>query len=756
MERKFTGRIGRTVAETQYEYEDIPGVIGENAPNVVYIVLDDLGFAQLGCYGSNIDTPNINSIAGDGLRYNNFHTTAICSATRASLLTGANHHSVGINATVEMVTGCNNGTGEISPSYATLAEMLKEYGYATFACGKWHLTPRGEVREAGPYQNWPLGKGFDRYYGFLAANNNQFYPTLTNDNTMVEQPQLPNEGYHFSEDITNKAIHYVSTHKNAYPDKPFFLYLAYGAMHTPHQAPKRYIEKYKGRFDAGWDVLRKEWFDNQKKLGIIPKDARLNPRNSHAAEWESLSKEQKLVYARYMEAFAGMLEHTDDQIGRLVDYLKKINQYDNTIIVLLSDNGASSEGGPNGRLNMHNGGNTVSVTDTIDEMLEYIDLIGGEYTQNSYPLGWGNLGNTPFQWYKTWAHGGGIRDPLIISYPNVIKQSGEIRGQYHHVIDITPTILDLIGVKKPEYIKGIHQEPVQGISMKYTFDDKDAVGRRTTQYYEMLGNRAIYRDGWKAVVDHTWNSSYEEDVWELYNLESDFSESINLADKYPEKLAELKELWVIEASRYGVFPMHNNSCTGKPRAYSLESGIQIPEKTYEFHYIDKYYELVESPFVTENSFYIVIRMNRSSKDEQGVLYSFGDRFGGFSLYVKNNILKFAFNHSGKKVTTINSEQQLPVGDVTVRLEVQREDGTYAKVRLYVDEKLVKSAILNDYVSEELMGNMYHIIGADRQVAVTDDYVSPYIFEGEIIYAKIHTAGTETTMDRLLKDFFNED
>lgn len=754
--RKFTGRIGRCVAETEYAYENIPSNRRADAPNVLYIVLDDLGFAQLGCYGSNIDTPNIDRLAENGLRYNNFHTTAICSATRASLLTGANHHSVGVNATVEMVTGCSNGAGEIDKSYATLAEILREFDYDTYACGKWHLANMKEVREVGPFDNWPLGKGFENYYGFLASNNSQWNPTLTVDNTMIDQPKSAEDGYHFSEDVTDHAIHYISNQKNAYPDKPFFLYLAYGAMHTPHHAPKEYIDKYKGWFDEGWDVLREQWFAKQKELGVIPQDAALNPRNRLVKPWDSLSDFQKKVYAKYMEAFAGMLDHTDAQIGRVLDYLEKIGQLDNTVVVLVSDNGATSEGGPNGRLNISDGCNSVSVSDTEEEMAEFVDKIGSVETQNAYPEGWGNLGNTPFQWYKTWAHAGGVRDPLIISYPKEIKDKGSVRSQYHHVIDITPTILDIIGIEKPDMIKGVPQKPMQGISLRYTFGDADAKDRRTVQYFEMLGNRAIYKDGWRAVVDHTFNDSYDQDEWELYHIEEDFSECYNVADKYPEKLHELQEEWLIEASKYGVFPMHNNSCTGKADAYSLGNLASFPERTYEYHYIDRYFELVEKPILYGNSFSLRFDIERDSIQDEGVLYSYGDRYGGFVLYIIDNQLKFVLNHGGKKTTKMVADKELQPGSLSVKLDVRRSGEKAGIISIYLDGEKVIEKVVENYIYGELMGNLYHTIGADKQSTVSDEYSSPFIFSGNINYAKIRTAETKISSESLLDEFFDVD
>lgn len=753
LKQKFTGTIGRNIQDTEYHYEKIPAKHKNGSPNVVYIVMDDLGFAQLGCYGSHINTPNIDRLAQGGLRYNNFHTTAICSATRASLLTGANHHSVGICATVEMVTGCANGTGEIDKGYATLAEILREYDYDTFACGKWHLTNSDEVKQAGPYDNWPLGKGFERYYGFLQATVNQWNPPLVRDNSIVEQPKTVAEGYHLSEDITDNALDFISTQKNAYPDKPFFLYLAYGAMHAPHHAPKEYIDKYKGKFDEGWDVLREKWFENQKKIGIIPKEAELNPRNACVPAWDSLSDDRKKINARYMEAFAGMLEHTDAQIGRVIDYLEKIGQLDNTVIVFLSDNGASPEGGPEGRLNMNQACNIKSLSDTTEEMEEKLDLIGTDYSLNHYPVGWANLGNTPFQWYKTWVHSGGVKDPLIIHYPNGIQDKGGIREQYHHVIDITPTVLDIIGVEKPEIIRGVPQKPIQGKSIRYTFDAPGAESTRRVQYYEMLGNRGIYKDGWKAVVNHTFNDSFDEDVWELYHVAEDYSERNNVADQYPEKLRELQEEFYIEGGKYGVFPQHMNSFVSGPDAICKLIGRDriIPEQISEYQHIYRFFDVVNEPNTENNSFVLTARIYRNSENEDGVIYSSGDRFGGWALYVKENQLRYTVNVDGKYQHHLHADTHLPVGRVTVKLSVRVEGDKSAVIQLAIDGTKAGEIRIENYSNKA--GLTYHTIGANRYVSVSDEYQSPFIFKGSIEHVKIRTAQSKTTAQQQLDKFF---
>lgn len=751
--KQFIGTIGRTIKDTDYKYRDIESKTPDGAPNIIYIVLDDLGFAQLGCYGSSIETPNIDRLAKGGLRYNNFHTTAICSATRASLLTGANHHSVGCCATIEMITGCPNGAGEIDKGFGTLAEMLKEYDYDTFACGKWHLTSNGALNQAGPFDSWPLGRGFDRYYGFLHAMMNQYNPILVQDNSFVDQPKSPEEGYHFSEDITDHALDYICTQKNAYPDRPFFLYLAYGAMHAPHHAPKSYIDKYKGKFDEGWDVLREKWFENQKRIGIIPADAELNPRNEYVPAWDSLSDDQKKVCARYMEAFAGMLTHTDEQIGRVVDYLEKLGELDNTMIVFISDNGASPEGGPEGHLNMNNACNIISKDDSTEEALEKLDLIGGPFTQNHYPVGWANLGNTPFQWYKTWVHSGGVKDPMIVFYPNLIKDEGGIRSQYHHVIDITPTVLDVIGVKKPEYIKGIPQKPFEGKSFKYTFDDPEAADERKIQYYEMLGNKGIYKKGWKAVTNHTFNDSFDEDEWELYHVETDYSERHNVAARYPEKLRELQDEWLIEAGKYNVFPQHLNSHVSGPDAVTklIGGNLHRPSKVSEFKHIYRYFDLQDDPGTRGTSFVLEAVIKRNEITEDGVIYSTGDRFGGWSLYIKNNHLYYAVNLGGKKEETLKSKEELTAGKADIRLELRlMKDENRANVRLFVNGVNIGEADVENYTDG--VGNSFNTIGANRYVSVTKEYESPFIFKGDIEYLKIRTADSEVTTEELINKF----
>lgn len=746
----FIGTVGRTMAETRYKYRIVSNE-PENAPNVIYILLDDMGFAQLGCYGSSIDTPNIDRLAKEGLRYNNFHTTAVCSATRASLLTGANHHSAGCASLIELRTGCeNNQDGNLKPEYATIAEILQEYGYATFCTGKWHLS--ADQCSAGPVKGWPLAKGFDRYYGFLQGENDQYHPHLIRDNTRAPQPKPVEEGYHFSEDIVDNAIDYLFEHQMNFPKQPFFLYLPFGAMHTPHHAPKEYIDHYKGRFDKGWDVVRQQWFENQKRIGIIPQNAELTEKNEYVRDWADCSDKEKAVYAREMEAFAGMLTHTDAQIGRLIDYLEESEQLDNTIIVFLSDNGASAEGGIDGRFNAMRGQDvTVRSGNEVDYAYDHLDEIGTEVAFNHYPTGWANCGNTPFQWYKIWAHEGGIKAPLIIRYPKAIKDPGGVRGQYHHVSDITPTVLELIGIEKPDVIKGVPQRPCSGISMAYTFENADAPDEKYIQYYEVHGNRGIYKDGWKAVVNHCFTEDYADDKWELYHVAEDYSEKYDVADQYPDKLRELQEDFMHEAGKYGVFPMLRFPMHGKPENLSRQYSEHrvLPEKIVEFKHVLKPVNLINDRNIQLQaaSHVVTAQIHRETVDEEGVLYSNGQRFGGISFYIKDNHLKYAYNANMVKYFYAVSDIELPVGDVKVSYSFLRGPKE-AEVTLYINDKPVGNTVITQFT---YMIGFAATIKGNEYTPVTPDYELPFDFSGRLDRLELHQfASAEDSKDELKK------
>lgn len=760
-QEKFIGERGYTMEDTRYQYK-VTDRTPEGAPNVVYIVMDDMGFSHLGCYGSNIHTPNLDRLAAEGLRFNNFHTTAICSATRASLLTGLNHHSAGIASLTELMTGCDNACGHIRKDAATIAEILKEYDYSTYAVGKWHLIDVSEQTEAGPYDNWPLGKGFDRYYGFLNSQMNQFRPRLIQDNGRVEPPKTPEEGYHFSEDMTDKAIQFIFHQKVVFPEKPFFLYMAFGAMHAPHQAPKKYIEKYKGSFDEGWDVFRERWFARQKQLGIIPENTDLTERNPFVKPWTELSEKERAVASRFMEAFAGMLEHTDEQIGRLLAYLEETGELDNTVIVFLSDNGASAEGGLFGTYNEFDGNATNGTdggTEKIDFLYEHLDDIGTEKSFNHYPQGWANAGNTPFPWYKMWTYSGGVKDAMIVRYPKLIKDPGAIRKQYHHVSDVTPTILDIIGIEKPEYIKGVHQQPLQGISFKYALEDGNAVDQKHVQYYEMIGNRAIYKDGWKAIVNHFQNKTggtFEGDEWELYHVAEDFSEAHNVADEYPDKVKELERTWLTEAAKYNVFPMVNGVMYGAPEeAVKLYSTIRTLERLESYQNIVEPFDLIRSMLskLDSRSHAVKVKLFRERKEQQGVIICSGNYHGGFSLYILNNRLVYARNNGNESWQRVETEE-LPAGDVEVEYRLKLRKDLTAKVQLCINGKLSAALDLGSILSSV---DFVSTVGANRDSSVIpQDYQIPFAFEGKLKQVDLYVEGITTTIEKELEEYWAAD
>ncbi len=558
---------------------------GTRRPNIIYILLDDAGFSDFGSYGSEISTPNMDQLAREGLRYNHFETRAICAPTRASLLTGRNCQSVGVidlpgfSANEE---GPAHSRGYITPAAATIAQILQANGYRTTLTGKWHLTPMNEMWDeatssASTTANWPTGKGFDNFYGWLTGWTDQWNPSGRGAR-MIEgdQPAIEENpgGEHVSEEIVNRAIGYLREGFETAPEQPQFLYLSFGAIHAPIQAPREYIDKYVGAYDKGWDELRVERFKRQKQLGIIPDDAVLTERHSDDPAWDTLSDEEKTVFARFMEVYAGFLEHADAQIGRLIAYLKESGQYDNTLIFLMSDNGAAPEAGVEG-----NFANPYGDRMTVSDMLARLDDLGTEESSALYQRPWARVGATPFQKYKLWPYGGGVRDPLIVNWPGVIRDSGGIRDQYVELIDITPTVLDILDIEAPTVFDGVEQMDMHGASILPTFRDPQAP-TRTTQFYSMRENRAIYDNGWKAVAIHERGTDFEDDAWELYHVAEDFSESTDVSDQYPEKVEELVALWWSEAEKYGALPLVERSMggfggsspTGQPPTGELPGG----------------------------------------------------------------------------------------------------------------------------------------------------------------------------------------
>ncbi|WP_088012035.1 arylsulfatase [Gottfriedia acidiceleris] len=649
--------------------------------NIVYIVLDDMGFSDLGCYGSEIKTPNIDRLAQNGLSYNNFHVTPLCSPTRASLLTGRNHHSVGMGLLSNFDLGPDvpSTRGKISPSAGTIAEILKEKDYSTFAVGKWHLTPTYEETPAGPYQNWPLGKGFDRYYGFLEGMTDQYNPSLVYDNHSVEPPKTPD--YHLSEDLVDHGIKFISDHASIFPEKPFFMYLAFGAQHSPHQVSQKYIDMYKGTYNKGWDRIREERLERQKSLGIVPHNTELAERNSGVKEWSTLTPDEKRLFERFQETYAGFLTHTDEQIGRFVDFLETIGQLDNTLIVFLSDNGASQEGEFDGILEQ--GSYFNGIPTNTESFLDRIDEIGGPDTHPNYPRGWAQASNTPFKYYKQTTFDGGIHVPLIYHFPNRIKDIGSVRNQFHHVIDITPTVLDLLGISAPTEIKGVKQMELHGESMQYTFENPNAHTSRETQYFLMGAQRAIWHDGWKAISFHTKGTPYEEDKWSIYKINGDFSQNHDLATAFPEKLKELQDVWLKEAKKYNAFPMIDK--TIELFVY-VSPDDKIRSRT-EFTYYPKMSHNLSSPPIFNRSYTITIPIDRPSMRSEGVLVAHGNQYSGYTIYIQNNKLYYEYNYVGN-VYKIESKLVVPVGKSNIRYEFSKTGLLQGKGLLFIDDRQV--------------------------------------------------------------------
>lgn len=698
----------------------------DSKTNVVYIVLDDSGFSDLGSYGSEIKTPNLDWLAENGLRYNNSHVTPLCSPTRASLLTGRNAHEVGIGTVTnfDLGPGFPNKRGVLKPEAGTVAQVLKENDFNTYALGKWHLAPTADTTPAGPYDNWPLQKGFDQYYGFLEDSSDQYRPDLTIDNTQIPSPT--DENYHFSEAMIENANRYITNQTSVYPDKPFFLYLALGAQHSPHQVPQEYIDMYKGVYDKGWDQIRQERFDRQKELGIIPENAKLAPRNQGVKAWEDLSEKEKKIYTRFQETYAGFLTHTDEQIGKLIDNLREKGQLENTMIVFLSDNGASGGGQANGSVN-----HTVNyngLPESFDDIAQKYDEFGSTTAGSEYPNGWAQVSNTPFAMYKNSAFAAGTNTPLIVYNPKLIKDPGAIRTQYVNVSDITPTIYDVLGIKAPKEIDGIKQMAISGQSFKESITNPNAEGRNT-QYFEVSGHRAIYHDGWRAFTRHTKGEDFENDEWFLYHVENDFSETNNLAGKNPEKLAEMQKLWHKEAKKYGALPLTD---------LFLEGLLSVPDDNIRAQYHYTYYRGMDrltdsaAAITTNRSYEIQIPIERSDETEDGVLVAHGGNESGYTIYIKNN--KVIYEHRiGNRAYKIESNIDVPVGESVISFKFEKTGTNKGNGTLFINDKNVGEVFIDNTLPLKLTFEGLDI-GKDTKYPVSPVYEheGEFEFDGNLV------------------------
>jgi arylsulfatase len=728
----------------------------------LFIVLDDTGFGHLGCYGSPIATPNLDSLAEGGVRYSNMHTTALCSPTRTCILTGRNHHSNNMACITEGSTGYLGYNANIPFENGFLSEMLLQHGYNTYAVGKWHLTPVDQVSAAGPYDRWPLGRGFERYYGFLGGDTHQYYPELVYDNHVVEQEKTPEEGYHLTEDLVDKAISFIADTKQVAPNKPFFMYFATGAMHAPHHVPKEWADKYKGMFEDGWDAYREEVFAKQKEMGVAPQDAELSRHDPDVQDWDTLPEEERKLYARMMEVYAGFLEHTDFHIGRLMDFLKKIGEFDNTLIMAISDNGASAEGGPSGSINESYFFNNVP--ESVEDNMKAIDDLGGPEYFNHYPWGWTWAGNAPFRRWKRETYRGGVSDPFIVHYPEGIKTKGEVRSQFTHAVDMVPTVLDLLGLEPPTSIKGVTQAPIEGVSFAETLENADAPGKHKTQYFEMLGHRSIYHDGWRAVCPWPGPSFAEagtgfgnpisaeklteldEKGWELYHVAEDFAENHNVAAENRGKLIEMIAQWYVEAGKYHVMPVDGR---GPIRVMDERPTIAKARTSYTYYPGTQPVAVSAGANVLNRPHSIAADVEIPEAGAEGVLFSHGGSDGGYSLYIKDGLLHYVHNYMASEYFHVESVEKVPSGHHKLRFEfevtgppnIPGGKGVPGRAQLYFDDKLVGHADF-PYTTPLMFGVAGGALetGRDSGAPVTREYAPPFEFTGTIDSVTVDVSG----------------
>ncbi len=699
----------------------------EGAPNIVVVLIDDMGFGASTTFGGPCQMPNVERLSQNGLRYNRFHTTALCSPTRVALLTGRNHHVNNAGAIMELATAFPGNSGVRPNSVAPLAEMLRLNGYSTAAFGKYHETPPWEVSTSGPYDRWPTHSGFDKFYGFIGGETNQWAPAIYDGITRVEHEKSVD--YHFTTDMTNQATNWIQAQQSLTPDKPFYVYFATGATHAPHHAPKEFIDKYKGKFDQGWDKLREETFARQKALGVIPQDAKLTERPKEIPAWDSLTPEQKKLFSRQMEVYAGFAEHTDHEVGRLIDALDKMGELDNTLFFyIVGDNGASAEGGPEGTYNEMMALN--GIIGTADQGMPHYDEWGSASTYPHYAVGWAHAMNTPFQWAKQVAsHFGGTRNGMVVHWPKGIKAKGEVRSQFSHVTDIAPTVLDAAGLPFPRRVNGTDQTPFNGTSLVYSFDNASAPERHTTQYFEMFGNRAIYHDGWVAATRHSipWVMAklpaLSEDVWELYNVNEDFSQANNLAASNPAKLQELQKKFQEEGEKNHVFPIDdrrverfNPEIAGRPDVMGKRTSMTLYEGMTG---------LMENVFInTKMMSYTITADVEVPANVNGVILSQAGRFGGWTLYAKNGVVHHEYNFFGLERTNIAAPMALKPGKHTVKYEFQIADpkpGAGGKCLLYIDGTQVATGTIPKTEPFAFSGDEGADVGMDGETNVSNDY-----------------------------------
>lgn len=737
----YAGRIGRTVQDSQAAWP-ATRTAPAGAPNVITIVLDDLGYAQIGCFGGlggRVQTPHLDRLAGDGLRFRNFHVTPLCSPTRAALLTGRNAHAVGVGSIMEYATGYPGYNTMIPDETAMTPAILREHGYSTMALGKWHLTPDFENGPWGPFHRWPLAKGFERFYGFLPGETSQWEPELWRDHHRVEAPAGPEDGYHLSADLVDTATAWIDEQNAVTPDKPYYLYLAFGAMHAPHHAPREWIERYRGCFDDGWDVIREETLARQIELGVVPEGTTLADHNDGVRPWESFDEREQRVLCRQMETFAGFLSHTDHQIGRLVELLRERGELDDTVIAVVADNGASAEGGPHGLF--HELSYFNRVPEDIGEMDHRLDEWGGPTSHPHYATGWAETGNTPNRWYKTTCHEGGTRVPLIVHWPSGIADPGAVRHQYGHAIDLLPTLLDLAGIEPPSVVAGVEQRAFDGASLRTAITEATGEPSRSIQHFECFGHRAVWREGWKAVALHVstthafrvgmdpalaHDGDYDSDVWELYEVDRDFSETRDVSAEHPELLRELVDLWWSEAERHQVLPLDDR---GSMRFNEPRPQAAVPRQLYTYS-SRVLLGRSSSPDLRNRTFSVTADIDWEPGQE-GAVASYGNFAGGFSLYVQGDRLHAAFAYLGRQEFGASAEIGLTAGRHAVGLVFERVEDHRGTVRVLVDgeeQARVEQVRTNPVV---WTGGQGLQIGGDSISPVSRAYRAPFDFQGRL-------------------------
>ena len=743
-QKNFDGQIGLTAKESK---KDFPKAVEapKGAPNVLLILLDDVGFGAASTFGGPINTPTLQKLADNGLLYNRFHTTGVCSPSRASLLTGKNHHEVQSGVVTEMATGFPGYNSLIGKDNATVAEILKQNGYNTSWFGKNHNVPDWQTSAAGPFDLWPTGLGFEKFYGFIGGETNQFRAMLYDGTTPIE-PYTSKPDYNCDYDIADQARNWIQMQKTVAPDKPFLCYYAPGATHVPHHPKKEWIEKYKGKFDMGWDKQREITFNRQKAMGIIPKDAKLTPREASMPSWESAPQKYRELYSYMMEIYAGYLEQTDYNIGRVLQSIEEMGQLDNTIVIyIVGDNGAEAANGLNGN---YNGLSILNlVNENPDDILAHKNDLGTWKAYNGVPAQWSWAMNTPFQWTKQLAsHFGATRNGLVISWPAGIKAKGEVRDQFHHISDIVPTILEVAGIPQPSSVNGTAQKPMSGISMKYTFEDKKAENRRKTQYFEMFGNSGIYHDGWLANtvpasapwsgknIDVDWMTGMK---WELYNIDKDFSQATNLAASMPDKLAEMKNRFFAEAAKYNVLPIDNS----RAARFATENRPSLLRDRDTFVYFQGMKRIPEgaAPEVKNRSWSIQAELNLSDDKTNGMIVTQGGLFGGYALYLDNGKPVFCYNFASQKIAYIKSENSITPGKHDITMNFTYDGGGMGKggnVVLMLDGKEIAKGRVEATAPIRFSIDETFDIGEDTATPVNLNYDVPFAFTGKIEKVKI--------------------